>query len=86
MDFEGMKRESARLRGEMRERTAGYMVTALGIVAGLVWNEAIKALIDFIYPAGGGINMSKIRLCGSYYGGYCGGQQLSHTAHTREKQ
>ncbi|MBU1131574.1 hypothetical protein KJ840_05590 [Patescibacteria group bacterium] len=28
----------------------GYMVAALGLVAGLAWNDAIKSLIEFLFP------------------------------------
>lgn len=38
--------ESQRLRKEVRNQTIGYIVGAFGIVAGLAWNEAIRALID----------------------------------------
>jgi len=34
----------------MRQRTAGYVLTALGLVAGLAWNEAITALIKVFFP------------------------------------
>lgn len=34
----------------MRQRTAGYVLTALGLVAGLAWNEAISALIKTFFP------------------------------------
>ena len=39
-------------RREVRERTAGYVTAALGLVAGLAWNEAIKSLIEEIFPIG----------------------------------
>ncbi|PIP45941.1 MAG: hypothetical protein COX15_01875 [Candidatus Colwellbacteria bacterium CG23_combo_of_CG06-09_8_20_14_all_42_19] len=28
----------------------GYIVGALGLVAGLAWNDAIKALIEYLFP------------------------------------
>lgn len=34
----------------VREKFAGYVTAALGFVAGLAWNEAIKELIDILYP------------------------------------
>ncbi|MBI5038070.1 MAG: hypothetical protein HZC01_05210 [Candidatus Kerfeldbacteria bacterium] len=34
----------------MREKTAGYIVAALGLVAGLAWNDAVRALIDALFP------------------------------------
>ena len=41
----------------MRGQAAGYIGAAFGLVAGLAWNYAIKALIETIYPQGasGGI-------------------------------
>ncbi|PJE50488.1 MAG: hypothetical protein COV29_03715 [Candidatus Yanofskybacteria bacterium CG10_big_fil_rev_8_21_14_0_10_36_16] len=37
------------LSKEVKEKTKGYILTALGLVAGLAWNDAIKALIDSIF-------------------------------------
>lgn len=34
----------------MRERTLGFITGGLGLVAGLAWNDAIKALIDYLFP------------------------------------
>jgi len=33
-----------------KERTMGYIITAFGLVAGLAWNDAIKSLIEYIFP------------------------------------
>ncbi|MFA5075912.1 MAG: DUF5654 family protein [Patescibacteria group bacterium] len=38
------------LRQEIRQRTLSYVIAAFGLVAGLAWNEAIKGLIDYIFP------------------------------------
>lgn len=35
---------------ELRKRTFGYITTAFGLVAGLAWNEAIKAVIERFFP------------------------------------
>lgn len=35
---------------EFRKRSVGYITTAFGLVAGLAWNEAIKALIENFFP------------------------------------
>jgi len=45
-----IKEEQARLNREVREKTIGYIVTALGLVAGLAWNDAIKSAIEYIFP------------------------------------
>ena len=39
-----------RFEREILERTLSYIVGAFGLVAGLAWNEAIKALIDHLLP------------------------------------
>jgi len=53
---EELKNERDLLRREVREKTLGYIMAALGLVAGLAWNEAIKGLIDSYFPlATGGI-------------------------------
>jgi hypothetical protein len=47
--IEKFKKESKELRQEVREKTLGYVVAALGLVAGLAWNEAVRALIDSFF-------------------------------------
>ena len=42
-----MKKE---IRSKLKEQTAGYMTAALGLVAGLAWNDAIKSLIEVFFP------------------------------------
>ncbi|OGZ69815.1 MAG: hypothetical protein A3D35_00900 [Candidatus Staskawiczbacteria bacterium RIFCSPHIGHO2_02_FULL_34_9] len=41
------------MKKEVREKTIGYILAALGLVAGLAWNEAIKGSIDSIFPNSG---------------------------------
>jgi hypothetical protein len=50
MKMERIKQSSAQLREEMRNKLKGYIVAAFGLVAGLAWNEAIKSLIEYIFP------------------------------------
>jgi len=51
-----LKEEGGEIKKEIRERTLGYITAALGLVAGLAWNEAIKSLIDYFFPlASGGV-------------------------------
>jgi hypothetical protein len=38
------------LQKEVRTRTFGYISAALGLVAGLAWNEAITAMIEKLFP------------------------------------
>ena len=49
-----MREEQAVLRKEIKEKTVGYLLAALGLVAGLAWNEAIKSLIDQFFPNSSG--------------------------------
>lgn len=50
--IEKLGNETRRLRKEVRERALTYLLAAFGLVAGLAWNEAIKALIEQIFPLG----------------------------------
>ncbi|MDQ2933023.1 MAG: DUF5654 family protein [bacterium] len=45
-----IKKEHKQLQLEVRERMTGYILGGLGLVAGLAWNEAIKAAIDYLFP------------------------------------
>ncbi len=45
-----IKEESKEIKKKIREQMASYITAALGLVAGLAWNDAIKALIDFFFP------------------------------------
>jgi len=51
-----IKNKGAELEKEIRERTLGYVITSFGLVAGLAWNDAIKALIErFFADPGNGL-------------------------------
>lgn len=55
-----LKNEGAKLRNEVKERTATYIMGGLGVVVGLAWNEAIKGLIEYFIPyAGAGTLVAK---------------------------
>ena len=47
------------LKKQMRTKTVGYITAGLGIVAGLAWNEAIRELIDFLFPNPGNTLVAK---------------------------
>ncbi len=51
--LERMHRERRELQHEIKQRTIGYILAALGLVAGLAWNEAIKSFIDSFFPTPG---------------------------------
>lgn len=38
------------LKHEVQAKVVSYITAAFGLVAGLAWNEAIKALIEFSFP------------------------------------
>jgi len=46
-----LKGEAERVKREAKKQTAGYLISAFGIVAGLAWNDAVKTLIEYFYPA-----------------------------------
>lgn len=42
--------EQKKIGLEVREKTMGYILAALGFVVALAWNDAIKSLIENIFP------------------------------------
>lgn len=48
-----IKDKGLELEREVREKTLGYILTSFGLVAGLAWNEAIKAFIDRFFSEPG---------------------------------
>jgi len=47
--LEKIRRESAKISREVKEKTLGFVITAFGLVAGLAWNEAIQSLIRSLF-------------------------------------
>lgn len=45
-----LKKESEELKNEVQEKVIGYVGAGLGVIASLAWNEAIKALIEYVFP------------------------------------
>lgn len=52
------RQSSREVSNEFRERLAGYLTGALGLVAGLAWNDAISSLIKYLFPAEQGNNLT----------------------------
>lgn len=50
METSKSTKKKKEIRDELREKTAGYILTALGLVAGLAWNDAISTLIKYFFP------------------------------------
>lgn len=48
--LEKLREETRMLQETAKEKVVGYLLTAFGLVAGLAWNEAIKGLIDYLFP------------------------------------
>lgn len=40
------------MTSEVKKQVVGYILAAFGLVAGLAWNDAIRGLIDYLYPLG----------------------------------
>ncbi|MDP3724930.1 MAG: DUF5654 family protein [Nanoarchaeota archaeon] len=47
----GVREEVQRIRQEARERALGYITGAFGVIAGLAWNDFVKALIENVFPS-----------------------------------
>lgn len=49
-----LKEKEKDLRKEIKKQTVGYVLTALSLVAGLAWNQAIQSLVNQFFPTKGG--------------------------------
>ena len=47
-----IKEEGKIMKMEVRERMLGFITGAFGLVAGLAWNDAIKTMIEYLFPLG----------------------------------
>lgn len=52
--------QTEEVKKEVRQKALGYILAALGLVAGLAWNEAIKAVIDYFFPFNGNSVIAKL--------------------------
>ena len=46
-----VKEGTVEISNEIATKISGYMIGGLGVVAGLAWNDAIKAFIEYVFPA-----------------------------------
>ncbi len=46
-----LNERSREARTALADQTMGYVTAALSLVAGLAWNDAVKAAITFYFPA-----------------------------------
>ena len=42
--------EKETVQDQLKKQTLTYVVAAFGFVAALAWNDAIKSLIEFLFP------------------------------------
>jgi len=49
---EKIKKESGEISKKIKNQFFSYIAAAFGLVAGLAWNDAIKAFIDYAFPLG----------------------------------
>ncbi len=47
---EKKQKKTSLLREEVREKVSGYIGAGFGLIASLAWNEAIKAMIEYLFP------------------------------------
>jgi len=45
-----IKKKADRVEREVKEKLITYLGAAFGFVAGLAWNDAVKALIEYFFP------------------------------------
>ncbi len=44
------KKNKKNISDEISRKVSGYILAALGLVAGLAWNDAISSLIESLFP------------------------------------
>lgn len=54
-----IKKSVEGVRNDLKEKTSGYIMTALGLVAGLAWNDAISSFIKLYFPLDAGGVLAK---------------------------
>ncbi len=50
VDINKIKSGGEHLKQEVHQKTADLILAAFGFVAGLAWNEAIKSVIEEVFP------------------------------------
>jgi hypothetical protein len=51
--------ESKKVKNEVTDKIVGFLTGAFGLVAGLAWNDAITALIEYVFPLDKGSLIAK---------------------------
>ena len=47
---EATSKHIARFKIELRQQVFKYVLAAIGLIAGLAWNDAIKSIIEYLFP------------------------------------
>jgi hypothetical protein len=47
-----INKEAKKIKFEVKNKVLGYMVGAFGLVAAFAWNDAVKSLIEYLFPIG----------------------------------
>lgn len=45
-----LRTHTDKIGAQVREKVLGYVLAGFGLVAGLAWNEAIKDLLNYVFP------------------------------------
>ncbi len=45
-----IREQVSNINREVRNKIAGYITAALGLVAGFAWNDAIRSSIEYFFP------------------------------------
>lgn len=45
-----LKEQGSEVRAALADQTLAYVTAALSLIAGLAWNDAVKALIEYLFP------------------------------------
>ena len=48
--YKRSRKVSPKIRKEVKSRVVGYVTAAFALVAGLAWDEAIRALLEYLFP------------------------------------
>lgn len=49
--LESLDEKTREVSLELKRKTLSYLTAGLGLVVGLAWNEAVKTLIEHLFPA-----------------------------------
>jgi len=59
-----MENNDPKIHEEIGKQAITYITAAMGLVVGLAWNEAVKSLIEFLFPADANTILAKFIYAG----------------------